>query len=1698
MVAAAIELFLHLASGWVHSPRRERHGTSLPHPSPTLHHHRVVQLQEAAKQRRSRRATRPPASPAVQATDTPGTGQEAPPSPLRSGGNDDDAFDWLDQWYPFAPVCDLDPGAPHGKTVLGLRVVAWHDTSGTGSGDWLVFDDACPHRLAPLSEGRIDGQGRLQCVYHGWCFDGAGVHPPGAGARPAGAQEQQGNKILWFYPRTEPEHKDVLQKKRPPYFAEINDPSFVTVFGMRDLFYADGKAAAWFMLVAFCIPVAPGRSRLIWAFPRNAGVWLHKIIPRWFSHSEVAQVRMLVTDVWVVAPLAHSCSCQTATIATTMARRRHAQAYRKKTHVEIHEKASQAPATAVPRPAAVGRQRPRIRCRPTTTRPHHKTTSFPRHDAFLSCALAADRSHHAMDLLLPRAGRHSPPFPVAPLSFGRPKCTTAVLPPGRRRRRCGGRPSASAAATETTPRSAEDTPSPSSPGEEGAFDWLDQWYPFAPVCDLDPGAPHGKTVLGLSVVAWYDRAAGEWRVFDDACPHRLAPLSEGRIDDKSRLQCVYHGWCFDGAGACNKACVASYPCVVQNNILWFYPRAEPEYKGVLQRKRPPLIPEIDDPEFVTVYGIRDLPYGSRRVRCVRHGVLAPMKIEEANIEGFVSPQELGYFQFIAPSTIVSSPFSRPQEEQGGLGVPEERWGLAPQDHTTMVVPLYELQHCAQGQKALEVALQIASVAVVGFLAVSPVTNGTVVMSTIQRATVVGTVVLCFAADEPSTTRHPEQNTHRLTGTGRGWPDGDRDSAIASPTTPAGHSTDHTAFHSMTHSCALAAAHSHAMEPLSLHLLPHSGRHFPPFPAAASPLRSALPKRTSATVAPPPGRRRRRCAQLLMSAAATETPPQSAEDAPSPSPPAGEDPSAFDWLDQWYPFAPVCDLDPGAPHGKTVLGFSVVAWYGRAAGDGDGEWRVFDDACPHRLAPLSEGRIDDKGRLQCVYHGWCFDGAGACKFIPQAPALGPPVHKNDKACVASYPCVVQNKILRFYPRAEAEYRDVLQRKRPPYTRRSTTRPSSPLEQDKEGGGPIKLKIEEASMDGFLSSWERGHWKFVAPCTFYSSGTSMLTKEQQGKKKAPRFMLVVFCVPVGPGRSRLIWAFPRNFAVWLDMIIPRWFYHINQNSVLDSDAYILHVENWQNVCYVPASSDTMVVAFRNWFRKYCKNRVGWATPHPDQLPPTPTKDACSSCSAALKAMRALEVALQVSAVAVVGFLAVAKETLSRGRVCGGAVLCRTGAGRPGRRELLADRLIELPLPAHRPQEPRAHEITHALPPHHSHESSLLLATPPRLWPHRAMDTLPFLPLVRASRPPLPLAAPAAPLRCRRLRSGARIAQSPGRRGARLPVSAVATETARSTEDAPSPSPSGQERFDWLDQWYPLAPMCDLDPRAPHGKTVLGLSVVAWYDRSGAGSGEWRVFDDACPHRLAPLSEGRIDDKGRLQCVYHGWCFDGAGACKFIPQAPALGPPVHKNTKACVASYPCVVQNNILWFYPRAEPEYKDVLQRKRPPLIPEIDDPEFVTVYGIRDLPYGEGGGPIKMKIKEANIEGFVSPQERGYFQFIAPSTLGNKKAPRLLLVFFCIPVAPGRSRVIWAFPRNVGVWLHKITPRWLYHAALKAMKALEVALQVASVAVVGFLAIANGTANCGRVHGRAMLRGVPMAGELHREDFYFQDYIHAYK
>ena len=96
-----------------------------------------------------------------------------------------------------------------------------------------------------------------------------------------------------------------------------------------------------------------------------------------------------------------------------------------------------------------------------------------------------------------------------------------------------------------------------------------------------------------------------------------------------------------------------------------------------------------------------------------------------------------------------------------------------------------------------------------------------------------------------------------------------------------------------------------------------------------------------------------------------------------------------------------------------------------------------------------------------------------------------------------------------------------------------------------------------------------------------------------------------------------------------------------------------------------------------------------------------------------------------------------------------------------------------------------------------------------------------------------------------------------------------------------------------WWPVAAIASLDKDRPNPITVLGKSLVVFHDGSS-----WRVLDDFCSHRFAPLSEGRVvpapalgnnDDKQEtsscrqnyIQCAYHGWEFDSHGVCTRVPQ-------------------------------------------------------------------------------------------------------------------------------------------------------------------------------------------------------------------------
>lgn len=91
---------------------------------------------------------------------------------------------------------------------------------------------------------------------------------------------------------------------------------------------------------------------------------------------------------------------------------------------------------------------------------------------------------------------------------------------------------------------------------------------------------------------------------------------------------------------------------------------------------------------------------------------------------------------------------------------------------------------------------------------------------------------------------------------------------------------------------------------------------------------------------------------------------------------------------WHPVALVADVPEGVPLGVRLLG---ERWLVARLG---GRLVAMRDRCPHRMVPLSAGRIVDD-ELECPYHGYRFDATGRTTLIP---ALGPDVPIPPKACV----------------------------------------------------------------------------------------------------------------------------------------------------------------------------------------------------------------------------------------------------------------------------------------------------------------------------------------------------------------------------------------------------------------------------------------------------------------------------------------------------------------------------------------------------------------------------------------------------------------------------------------------------------------------------------------------------------------------------
>jgi phenylpropionate dioxygenase-like ring-hydroxylating dioxygenase large terminal subunit len=108
------------------------------------------------------------------------------------------------------------------------------------------------------------------------------------------------------------------------------------------------------------------------------------------------------------------------------------------------------------------------------------------------------------------------------------------------------------------------------------------WYPLAFTDEIANKAVVSRRLLGKRIAIFRD-ASGVAHAVEDACAHRSARLSAGKVCG-STLQCPYHGWQFGADGKCVKiptlksderiplaARVRSFPLQELGGMLWIWP-----------------------------------------------------------------------------------------------------------------------------------------------------------------------------------------------------------------------------------------------------------------------------------------------------------------------------------------------------------------------------------------------------------------------------------------------------------------------------------------------------------------------------------------------------------------------------------------------------------------------------------------------------------------------------------------------------------------------------------------------------------------------------------------------------------------------------------------------------------------------------------------------------------------------------------------------------------------------------------------------------------------------------------------------------------------------------------------------------------------------------------------------------------------------
>ena len=108
--------------------------------------------------------------------------------------------------------------------------------------------------------------------------------------------------------------------------------------------------------------------------------------------------------------------------------------------------------------------------------------------------------------------------------------------------------------------------------------------------------------------------------------------------------------------------------------------------------------------------------------------------------------------------------------------------------------------------------------------------------------------------------------------------------------------------------------------------------------------------------------------------------------------------------------------------------------------------------------------------------------------------------------------------------------------------------------------------------------------------------------------------------------------------------------------------------------------------------------------------------------------------------------------------------------------------------------------------------------------------------------------------------------------------------------------------LDVWYMAAWPEEIVAGALMPRTILERQVVLFRKQDGSPA----ALDDRCPHRIVPLSRGRLVGDA-IECGYHGLTFDCAGSCVANPHGDRSVP-----RAARVRAYPVLEQHGVVWIW------------------------------------------------------------------------------------------------------------------------------------------------------------------------------------------